>query len=269
MLAVIVCVTLVVAIFYYKANAPEELEENQYIMQLETYEDIKPTTTTDTISSTTDDTTNDTTVTTTSPTTDGIISSDTSGYLERSKAINGDIVAWLDIPNTNIDFPITHTTDNEYYLSHDVNGNSSSYGVPFLDYRNTGDFSDFNSIIYGHNIRGKRMFSQLLDFQDSNYFSSHSYGYLYLDDVQYTLNFIACLNLNSTSFVYDVVFLTDDEKLDFLNGVKSSALNYRDFTYTSLDNLHLVALSTCSYEFDNARTILLGYFETEPSTPND
>jgi sortase B len=180
-------------------------------------------------------------------------------YLTESESVNPDIVAWLTIPDTPIDFPIVQTEDNEYYLTHDLEKNESTYGVPFLDYRCSADFSDYNSIIYGHNIRGERMFAGLLEFQSSDYFKSHSYGYLTTESNRYTINFVACLVLKNDSFVYNTVFLSPDEKEVFLRDLKDNALQYREFSYDSLDGLHFVALSTCSYEFTDARTVLIGY----------
>jgi sortase B len=180
-------------------------------------------------------------------------------YLSESESVNPDIVAWLTIPDTPIDFPVVQTDDNEYYLTHDLEKNESTYGVPFLDYRCNGDFSDYNSIIYGHNIRGERMFAGLLEFQKAEYFKTHSYGYLTTQERRYTLNFVACLVLKNDSFVYNTVFLTPNEKEVFLQELEENALQYREFSYDSLDDLHLVALSTCSYEFTDARTVLVGY----------
>lgn len=180
-------------------------------------------------------------------------------YLAGPRKINPDTVAWLTIPDTAIDFPVVQSEENEFYLNHDFEKNSSVYGVPFLDYRCNADFTDFNSIIYSHNIKGERMFAGLLRFQEEDYFDSHSCGYMTTEHEQYKINFIACLITESDSFIYNTVFLTEKEKIDFLNSIEKNAVQSRDFS--DLQNGKIVTLSTCSYEFENARTVLIGYFD--------
>jgi sortase B len=182
-----------------------------------------------------------------------------AGLLDDLKNINSDICAWITIPDTNIDFPIVQCEDNEYYLSHDIEKNYSYMGVPFLDYRNNSDFSDFNSIIYGHNIKNRRMFSDINKFKTQEFFDTHTVGYLTLNDRKHTINFIACDVVESTSFAYTTVFLSDDEKDNFIENIRKNAVCMRNFD--DLKNKNLCTLSTCSYEFDNARTVLIGYID--------
>jgi sortase B len=151
--------------------------------------------------------------------------------------------------------------DNEYYLSHGFTGEKTIYGSPFLDYRNSGDFSDFNSIIYGHNISNKYVFAPLLNFKNSDYFDSHPYGYLTLAHEKYRLNFLCSMVIESDGFVYNTVFTSKKEKETFLRDIEEKAACKRDFPDLDLKNTHFVVLSTCSYEFTNARTVLIGYLE--------
>lgn len=181
--------------------------------------------------------------------------------LAEGRKINPQITAWITIPGSNIDFPVVQCEDNEYYLSHDFEKNESYMGVPFLDCRNSPDFSDFNSIIYGHNISTGFMFHQLLDFKNEEFFNSHSFGYLTLTDKKYKINFIACLIIESDEFVYDITFLSQSEKTTFLKTIEQKAVQFRDFNSKMLESEQLCTLSTCSYEFSNARTVLIGYLE--------
>jgi sortase B len=182
-----------------------------------------------------------------------------SDFLAEARKINPDIVAWLTIPDTEIDFPIVQCEDNEYYLDYDFEKNYSYMGCPFLDYRCSSDFSDFNSIIYGHNISNKYMFYPLLNFKNSDYFSSHEYGTLTLSDKQYRINFIACDVIPNDDFAYNVIFLSQHEREVFLKTVKEKAVQQRDFDIEQLTDSQIITLSTCSYEFTNARTVLFGY----------
>ncbi len=181
-------------------------------------------------------------------------------YLVECHEVTAEILAWITIPDTAIDFPIVQGEDNSYYLSHNEYGESYSYGVPFLDCRNEPDFSGFQSIIYGHNIRGDRMFAGLLHFQDQDYFDSHPTGVLVTSQKQYTISWIACLIVPKEGFVYDVIFLTQGEKETFAEQLQQQAVQYRD-TGVDLTEKNLITLSTCSYEFEDARTVLVGYLE--------
>lgn len=172
-------------------------------------------------------------------------------------------VAWITIPDTLIDFPVAQGEDNEFYLKHDIDDSYSSYGVPFLDYRNQLDFSDFNSILYGHNITKGRMFSGLTNFKDRDFFNAHEEFSLILKDGMHKVEVLACLVVNHTDFVYTTVFLTDAEKLEFLNKIQEEALYCRNFTLENMLDKRLLTLSTCSYEFEEARTVLIGVISEE------
>jgi sortase B len=225
-LSVLLIATVVIGLKLYRENDDDTAEYNRMISY---FSEIKPDT------------------------------AEQNDYLAEIRKINPDIAAWITIPDTDIDFPIVQCDDNEYYLSHDIEKNESYMGVPFLDYRNSGDFSDFNSIIYGHNIKNGQMFAGLTYFKQSDYFNSHTYGILTLADGMYRIEFIACDVLESDGFAYNVVFLSDKERKVFLKNIREKAVQMRDFSDDDLVNANLCTFSTCSYEFSDARTILIGY----------
>lgn len=182
--------------------------------------------------------------------------------LANAKAMNPQVIAWITIPDTPIDYPVMQCEDNEYYLTHNLVKEKSTLGVPFLDYRNSSDFSDFHSILYGHHITMDRMFTPLVHFTEQDYFDSHEQGLLMTDSGDYEIHFIACLVLKSDSFLYETVFLTEKEKEEFLNRIKAQAVKMRDFNGEDMKDRQMVSLSTCSYEFEDARTVLIGYLES-------
>lgn len=187
--------------------------------------------------------------------------SEQEGYLDDCLMVNSQTVAWLTIPDTVIDFPVAQCEDNSYYLTHNLEREESVYGVPFLDYRCNSDFSDFQSVIYGHNIRGERMFAQLLHFQEEDFFQQHDIGYLITNQQTYMIHWFACLIVENNDFIYHTVFLTNDEKAMFLKKVEQEAIQYQKIDAMYLQSKHLVTLSTCSYEFHEARTVVIGYLE--------
>lgn len=80
---------------------------------------------------------------------------------ETLKSINSDVKAWIEVENTNINYPILQTTNNDYYLKHDINKKYSSCGSIFLDCDSNGDFTDKNTVVYGHNLLNGKMFAEL------------------------------------------------------------------------------------------------------------
>lgn len=87
---------------------------------------------------------------------------------EQLIAINPEVIAWISIPEVDIDYPVTQTDNNEYYLHHAYNKEKSFAGSVFADYHNSSEFSDQNMILYGHNMRNKSMFGSLKDISENN-----------------------------------------------------------------------------------------------------
>lgn len=105
---------------------------------------------------------------------------DTRSFVEL-QAINPDVFGWLNVYGTNIDYPLLQGEDNSKYVNTNVDGEYSLIGALFLDYRNKPDFSDFNSIIYGHHMAEDKMFGDIADFADRGFFDSHRYGSLFYE----------------------------------------------------------------------------------------
>lgn len=94
--------------------------------------------------------------------------------------VNPDIYAWINIPDTVIDYPVLcRDDDNSYYLTHTANGEKRSYGSIFSETYNKKDFSEFNTVLYGHNMKNGTMFGTLKKFRDLTYFNSHEYINIY------------------------------------------------------------------------------------------
>ena len=94
---------------------------------------------------------------------------------EMLKEENADIYAWIYIPNTNIDYPILqHPTDDNYYLQHNLDGSTGYPGCIFTQSMNALDFTDSNTVIYGHNMGDGSMFHTLHEFEDNIFFDDNS-----------------------------------------------------------------------------------------------
>lgn len=91
------------------------------------------------------------------------------------KRKNSDIYAWIKIPNSNIDYPILRNEEEDYYLTHSEDKKESVYGAIYTQNYNCDDFSDSNTVIYGHNMKNGTMFGGLKKYREEAYFANHIY----------------------------------------------------------------------------------------------
>lgn len=170
---------------------------------------------------------------------------------------NPEIVAWLRIPDTKIDFPVMHARDNKFYLSHDYEKQFAITGGIFLDYRNSDSFSDDFSIIYGHRMSSGRMFSDIGKFKDKKFFDQHPRAFLYTPERNYVLKFVAFASVaGDDGAIYGFNYYTKGESLERIN---EHAINRRGEFVGGAGKY--ILLSTCSIESEGERDVLLGVLE--------
>ena len=165
---------------------------------------------------------------------------------------HSDSVAWLYIPGTNIDYPVMQSEDNEYYAHRAADGSYLYAGSLFMDYRCSSDFSDFNSVIYGHNMGNGTMFADIPNYENEEYFMEHSYGWLTTDDNVRLIDFFAVARTTDTSGLY----LADPTFEEWDLQLRNCASIYKEIGISEEDNL--ITLSTCTSAEGNSRTILVG-----------
>lgn len=179
------------------------------------------------------------------------------------QAINTDVVGWLEVYGTNIDYPVVHGEDDWKYINTDAKGNYSLTGALFLSCQNKPDFSDFNNIVYGHNMTPKIMFGNIKDFRDSNFFNEHKYGELFDGKKRYGIYFFAMLNVDAyDKNIYNVVTNNKNTYMDYL---LRHSINKREIDVHGDDRI--ILLSTCSTTETNGRDILVGKI-TDEMYPN-
>ena len=174
----------------------------------------------------------------------------------RLSEINPDIVGWIYIEGTNINYPVVQGTDNSYYLKRLFDGTYNSSGCIFLDYRATSDFSDRHSIIYGHHMKNKTMFSGLMNYKDQAFYDEHSVALLVTPTAYYKIQFFSGYVSDTWSDAWDLSF-DEYEYISWLNDIQRRSCFETDHTPTAEDRI--VTLSTCTYEFDTAKFVLHGY----------
>ena len=169
--------------------------------------------------------------------------------------INKDAAAWLYSPDTVIDYPVMEAENYNYYLNHLPDGTLNANGSLFIDYNNAPDFSDELTIIYGHHMKSGRMFGNLVEYKKQDYFREHPYMYLYTEHENFRIDLMYGAVIGAGQWRENAFMFA--ENLDSLLGFASRNTTFEsDVEYKAGDRI--VVLSTCSYEFDNARFIVVG-----------
>ena len=160
-----------------------------------------------------------------------------------------DIIGWLTLPDTAINYPVTQTDDNEYYLHHLYDGTYNKTGCLFADYENQADFSDRNTIIYGHNMRDGSMFASLNEYVSQEYFDTHKEMYLVTPDGGYIMEIFTAFaakpaESGSDTSPWRLTWKDDGAYTTWLSEMAKRSVVETDVTVTSSDKV--LTLSTCT-----------------------
>ena len=180
---------------------------------------------------------------------------DTRSY-EELRAINPEVIGWIRVNDTSINYPLLQAQDNEKYVNMDLEGNFSLSGAIFLNCMNAPDFSDFNSIIYGHHMEKNKMFGDIGLFSEEKYFDAHPYGNLFFGGKDHGVEFFAFLTVDAYDDLFWVCGEGTKERQAYLDDILERALYLRKLEVTTKDRL--VLLSTCTTSMTNGRNILVG-----------
>ncbi len=153
-----------------------------------------------------------------------------------------EVVAWIRIPGTDLDYPVMLGEDNRFYLDHLPDGSKNSLGSLFLDVRCRKSSS--NVIIYGHNGSGGRMFGMLKRYEEQEFYSSHSSILLAVADAQYRCRIFAVRRVEAGSDAYTMQFETGEAFARYVRQAKSDAVCSTDLRYP--DKARILTLSTCT-----------------------
>ena len=175
--------------------------------------------------------------------------------LAELKKINPEIIAWVKIKDTNIDYPVVQAKNNTKYLTRNYRGNFATAGSIFLDYRNNGFKDDF-SLIYGHRMDGQRMFGGISLFEQKDYFDEHKSGVLYTEDGVYDLEIsdFSIVDVDRTS-IYNHDNNRNKRNGTVIHEVHSFAKQSRKVEYGDDDKI--IVLSTCDKDSKHYRNVLL------------
>ena len=169
--------------------------------------------------------------------------------------INPDIVGWVYLEGTEIHYPIVQGNDNSYYLKHLFTGEWNSAGCIFMDSRNKGDFSERNTVIYGHHMKNNSMFSGLDGYKKQEFYDEHPTVLILTPEKNFKLEVFSAYVANVEESAWDLGFTVAGYE-DWLEEICGKSCVTSSVIPAVTD--HVVTLSTCSYEFSNARFVVHG-----------
>mgnify|MGYP003070511999 FL=1 len=175
------------------------------------------------------------------------------------KEKNSDYRMWIKMDETNINYPVLQGEDNDFYLYSDFDGNYYYPGSIFIDYRNDIE-NDNNLWIFGHNMADGSMFADLVKLKDETYFNENPEIILVKDGIQYIYEIFAVNVVPADGAEIVLDFDNEDEMNRYMERVKEESIFYRDIKVEDIVEEEgissLITMVTCSYEFDDARTLV-------------
>lgn len=172
------------------------------------------------------------------------------------KQLSGNAIAWICSEGTPIDYPVVQGNDNSFYLTHLHDGTKNRVGAIFLDYRNASDFSDQNSILYGHHMKSGKMFAELEHYKEQTYYNTHPSLTLYTQNGAYRIELIAGYVVDGSVNDLELNYGTEEKLASFIKQVKGKSTFVSKTTAEGQDRI--VTMVTCTYDFTNARYALIG-----------
>lgn len=174
------------------------------------------------------------------------------------KKINPDVVGWIRFEEpSQISYPLVKGTDNEKYLKTTFEGNRNSAGTLFLDMNNAGDFSDYNTFIYGHNMKNGSMFGRLRKYKSKSFCEKNPYFYIYTPDgMEVKYQVFAASVVKDSSDSYRKWYADDADFEQYLKYIKGTSLYNVKVEVNSSSKI--VSLSTCTNVSDDERLLVHG-----------
>ncbi len=176
----------------------------------------------------------------------------------RLQSVNEEVYAWIWMHDTVVNYPVVRSgTDNDAYLEVTYDGTYNSSGSIFMDYRNAADFSDVNTVLYGHNMRSGKMFAVLKRFSNQAFYEKHREFYILTPEGNRRYEIIAAFQTDAQSDVYDRGLTDEAARAAWLDNVLRSSYILTQPEAGAADSF--VTLSTCvSGNDDRARFVVIG-----------
>lgn len=161
------------------------------------------------------------------------------------KSQNSDTVAWISVDGTNINYPIVQTDNNDYYLDHSFDKSYKKTGWTYMDYRNSIDMTDNNTIFYGHNLLNKTAFGSIANIFTDDWVNNSNHSIVILTEgKKYIYKVFSAYYIDPEIYYLQTIFYSDSEYQSFLNTL--SARNIINIDDSVLVTDKIITLSTCT-----------------------
>ena len=171
---------------------------------------------------------------------------------EELKKINSNVVGWIVIDSTQINYPIVQGDDNDYYLNHSFDKKWNSLGSIFMDYQSSNDFSDYNTFIYGHHTKNGSMFGEIYKYMDYNFYLEHPTFNLYTPNGNYVVEILSASLDKASSDSYNQTFNSLEEYNNYLDLIIGKS-NYKTDSDIDYKTDKIITLYSCSHESNRAK----------------
>lgn len=182
--------------------------------------------------------------------------------LPRLQYLNDDVDGWIEVPGTDIDYPVLYdTSDDAYYLSHSMTGEYATAGSIVVEDSNCRGFVDFNTVLYGHNMRDDTMFAQLHDFEDKSFFDTHETILVYTNDSVLTYIIFAAYTRDDAHILNSYSYDTVDERQAYIDEIYKHDGVY-NYDIEVMEDDRIITLSTCT-GWNSTRFLVQGVLISE------
>lgn len=189
---------------------------------------------------------------------------------EKLQSVNKDVYAWIEIPDTNVDYAVVQASadkDDLFYLDHNIDGNYEFAGMIFSQKKNSRDFTDPVTVLYGHNMKNGSMFHDLHQFEDKDFFDNHENIYIYTPGHIFTYTVISAYVYDDRHILNSYDFSKKKELKEYIQTItepRSLVCNVRDNVSVSVND-KILTLSTCTSS-DSQRYLVQGVLTDDKLT---
>lgn len=174
---------------------------------------------------------------------------------------NEDIYSWIYIPDTKINYPVLQDAENlDYYLDHNLDHSTGLPGCIYTQYLNNKDYTDNNTILYGHNMKNGTMFKGLHQYSDADFFAEHRYIYIYTPEKVLVYEIYGACEVSDAHLLYKYNFVTEEGVSDFLEDMQTARSMSKQVAEEMEfpEEKKLITLSTCIGSKPNNRWVVVG-----------
>ena len=158
---------------------------------------------------------------------------------------NEHIYAWIEIPGTQVDYPVLqHPTDDAYYLDHTVEGVSGLPGSIYTESVHAKDFTATNTVLYGHNMKNDSMFGSLHDYESQEFLDENPYVYIYLPDKTMIYQIFATTKFSDAYLPDYCDYASEGDFLSYIKDIRENAVSEDEDLEVPFGN-RVLTLSTC------------------------